>query len=393
MGRMIGPELRQATDYERVIKKAMDENITIPEDLLPHDGRFGSGPSKVRPEALIELAQERSRLMGTSHRRAPVRALVARLKEGLAELFGLPPGYEVILGLGGATLMWDALACSFIKHRSQHVVIGEFSARFAEAVAAAPHLAAPELIEAPFGTAAGPRSSSAVDVYALIHNETSTGVCLPVHRVEGEGLVVVDATSAAGGMLVDPLEFDVYYFSPQKCFAADGGLWVALCSEAAVERIASVTARRYVPPSLHLGAAIANSRKDQTYNTPALATLILMLNQIEWMLAAGGLAWVAARCRESSSCLYSWAERSSYATPFVEPESARSPVVGTIDFDDSVDAVALARILRRNGIVDTEPYRKLGRNQLRIGMYPAVEPSDVERLTRCVDFVVGTMHE
>ncbi|HZJ51844.1 MAG TPA: phosphoserine transaminase [Actinomycetota bacterium] len=371
----------------------MDENITIPEDLLPHDGRFGSGPSKVRPEALHELAQERSSLMGTSHRQAPVRTLVARLKEGLAELFGLPPGYEVVLGLGGATLLWDALAYSFIEHKSQHVVIGEFSARFAETIAAAPHLAAPELIEAPFGTAAGPHSSSEVDVYALIHNETSTGVCLPVHRVDRKGLVVVDATSAAGGMLVDPLEFDVYYFSPQKCFASDGGLWVALCSEAAVERIASVTTGRYVPPSLDLGLSLVNSRKNQTYNTPALATLLLMLNQIEWMLAAGGLAWAAGRCLESSSCLYSWAERSLYARPFVVQESARSPVVGTVDFEDSVDAAAVARILRRNGIVDTEPYRKLGRNQLRIGMYPAVEPSDVERLTRCVDFVVGTMHE
>ena len=369
----------------------MEESITIPENMLPHDGRFGSGPSKVRPEALHELAHGHSSLMGTSHRQAPVRALVGGLKEGLAELFGLPPGYEVVLGLGGATLLWDALAYSLIEHQSQHVVIGEFSARFAATIAAAPHLAAPELIEAPFGTAAGPRASAEVDVYALIHNETSTGVCLPVHRVDGEGLVVVDATSAAGGMLVDPLEFDVYYFSPQKCFASDGGMWVALCSEAAVERIQSVTARRYVPPSLDLGLALDNSRKDQTYNTPGLATLILMLNQIEWLLAAGGLVWAAARCRESASCLYSWAERSPYARPFVAQESARSPVVGTIDFNDSVDAAAVARILRRNGIVDTEPYRKLGRNQLRIGMYPAVEPSDVERLTRCVDFVVGTM--
>ena len=370
----------------------MDESIVIPEDMLPHDGRFGSGPSKVPPQALHELTHEHSSVMGTSHRQAPVRALVARLKECLADLFGLPEGYEVVLGLGGATLLWDALAFSFIENRSQHVVIGEFSARFAEVIAAVPHLATPELIEAPLGTAADPRASSEVDVYALIHNETSTGVCLPVHRVDG-GLVVVDATSAAGGMWVDPLEFDVYYFSPQKCFASDGGLWVALCSEAAVERIASVTSGRYVPPSLDLGLALVNSRKDQTYNTPALATLILMLNQIEWMLVAGGLAWAAARCLESSSCLYSWAERSPYATPFVAQESARSPVVGTIDFDDSVDAPAVARILRRNGIVDTEPYRKLGRNQLRIGMYPAVEPSDVERLTRCVDFVVGTMHE
>jgi len=369
----------------------MDENITIPEHMLPHDGRFGSGPSKVRPEALHELAHEHSSLMGTSHRQAPVRALVGGLKEGLADLFGLPESYEVVLGLGGATLLWDALAFSVIEHKSQHVVIGEFSARFAATIAAAPHLAAPELIEAPFGTAAGPRASTEVDVYALIHNETSTGVCLPVHRVDGDGLLVVDATSAAGGMLVDPLEFDVYYFSPQKCFASDGGLWVALCSEAAIERIASVTTGRRVPPSLDLGLALDNSRKNQTYNTPALATLILMLDQIEWMLAAGGLAWAAARCRESASCLYSWVERSPYARPFVAQDSARSPVVGTIDFDDSVDAAAVARILRRNGIVDTEPYRKLGRNQLRIGMYPAVEPSDVERLTRCVDFVVGTM--
>jgi phosphoserine aminotransferase len=369
----------------------MDENITIPQDLLPHDGRFGSGPSKVRPQALQELAHERSGVMGTSHRQAPVRALIAHLKEGLSELFGLPPGYEVLLGLGGATLLWDALAYSFIEHKSQHVVVGEFSARFAETIAAAPHLASPELIEAPLGAVAYPRASAEPDVYALIHNETSTGVCLPVVRVGGDGLVVVDATSAAGGMWVDPPEFDVYYFSPQKCFASDGGLWVALCSEAAVERIASVTARRYVPPSLDLGLSLVNTRKDQTYNTPALATLILMLNQIEWILEAGGLEWAAARCEESSSCLYSWAELSPFANPFVAQESARSPVVGTIDFDDSVDAAAVARILRHNGIVDTEPYRKLGRNQLRIGMYPAVDPSDVERLTHCVDFVVGTM--
>ncbi|MDQ3661802.1 MAG: aminotransferase class V-fold PLP-dependent enzyme, partial [Actinomycetota bacterium] len=281
MGRMIGLERRRATYY----KRAMDENLTIPEDLLPHDGRFGSGPSKVRPQALHALVQKHSMLMGTSHRRAPVRALIARLKEALIDLFGLPAGYEVVLGVGGATLLWDALAYSFIEHRSQHVVLGEFSARFAEVIAATSHLAAPELIEAPFGSATEPRASSEVDVFALIHNETSTGVCLPVDRVAGDGLVVVDATSAAGGMPVDPLEFDVYYFSPQKCFASDGGLWVALCSEAAVERIGSVTAGRYVPPSLDLGAALENSRKDQTYNTPALATLILMLNQIEWMLA------------------------------------------------------------------------------------------------------------
>jgi phosphoserine aminotransferase len=389
MGRMIGLERRPVTYY----KRAMEENITIPEELRPRDGRFGSGPSKVRPQALHELALERSGVMGTSHRQAPVRAVIAQLKKGLADLFSLPPGYEVVLGLGGATLMWDALAYSFIEHKSQHVVVGEFSARFAETIAAAPHLAPPDLIEAPFGAAAYPQASTEADVYALIHNETSTGVYMPVKRVGGDGLVVVDATSAAGGLMVDPLEFDVYYFSPQKCFASDGGLWVALCSEAAVERIASVTDQRHVPPSLHLGLSLDNARKDQTYNTPALATLILMLNQIDWMLESGGLAWAAARCRESSSCLYSWAEGSSYATPFVVQESARSPVVGTIDFDDSVDASAVARILRRNGIVDTEPYRKLGRNQLRIGMYPAVDPSDVERLTRCVDFVVGTMLE
>jgi phosphoserine aminotransferase len=368
-----------------------DEDITIPEDLLPHDGRFGSGPSKVRPEALVELAITHSNLMGTSHRQPPVRALVAGLKEGLTELFSLPHGYEVVLGLGGATLLWDALAFCVIERRSQHVVIGEFSARFASGVAAAPHLEAPELIEAPFGSAVRPRASAAVDVHAMIHNETSTGVCVPVARVGDDALVVVDATSAAGGMEVDPLEFDLYYFSPQKAFASDGGLWFALCSPAAVARILSLTERRYVPPSLDLRAALDTSRRDQTYNTPALATLILMLDQVEWMLSSGGLSWAAGRAGESSSHLYSWAERSSFATPFVSDATARSPVVATIDFDSRLDAAALARVLRRNGIVDTEPYRKLARNQLRIGMYPAVDPADVRRLTQCIDFVVGTM--
>jgi phosphoserine aminotransferase len=369
------------------------EDISIPRELLPLDGRFGSGPSKVRPEALAVLSTTYSKLMGTSHRQPPVRSLVARIKEGLGQLFSLPEGYEIVLGLGGATSLWDALSFCVIDRRSQHLVIGEFSARFAAGVAAVPHLEAPELIEAPYGSAARPRASEGVDVHALIHNETSTGVCVPVVRVADEALVIVDATSAAGGMEVDPFAFDVYYFSPQKCLASDGGLWVALCSPAAVARIGVVAGRRYVPPSLDLRAALDNSRKDQTYNTPALATLILMLEQVEWMLSSGGLAWASARATESSSHLYSWAERSSFAAPFVADSSARSPVVATIDFDPSVDATLLGRVLRRNGIVDTEPYRKLNRNQLRIGVYPAVDPADVRRLTQCIDFVVGTMIE
>jgi phosphoserine aminotransferase len=363
--------------------------IVIPPDLRPLDGRFGSGPSKVRPEAVAALYSAAPSYLGTSHRRDPVRSMIGRLRRGLAELFELPDGYEVVLGVGGATAFWDAMAYGLIKRHSQHLVFGEFSAKCAGAVAAAPHLDAPEIIDSEPGSRPAPEESAAVDLYALTHNETSTGVAAPVTRPEPGGLTAVDATSAAGGMLVDPTEFDVYYFSPQKCFASDGGIWLALCSPAAVDRIGQLaSSRSFIPPSLNLMTAVAQSRKDQTYNTPGLASLFLMVEQLEWILDSGGLEWAAGRCERSSQILYRWADASDIATPFVQAPENRSPVVVTIDFAGAVDAAALAATLRFNGIVDTEPYRKLGRNQLRIGCYPAVEPADVESLTRCIDFVI-----
>ena len=367
-------------------------DIVIPADLRPADGRFGSGPSKVRPEAVAALQSSAASYLGTSHRRAPVRGMVHRLKEGLASLFELPDGYEVVLGLGGSTVFWDALAFGLIEHRSQHLVFGEFSAKCAQAAALAPHLADPDIVESEPGTHPLPRPGHGIDLYALTHNETSTGVSMPVRRPAPQAFVAVDATSAAAGLRVDPGEFDVYYFAPQKGFASDGGLWVALCSPAAVERIGKIAASdRYVPPSLDLSIALDNSRKDQTYNTPALATLFLMVEQLEWILDSGGLEWSASRCDRSAEILYTWADKSPVARPFVQDEAQRSHVVGTIDFVDEVDAPRIAAALRANGIVDTEPYRKLGRNQLRIAMYPAIEPDDVERLTRCIDFVVDAL--
>lgn len=364
--------------------------ITIPPDLRPADGRFGSGPAKVRPEAVSALFDSAGGFLGTSHRQAGVREVVARIKRGTATLFSLPEDYEVVLGNGGSTVFWDALAFGLIARRSQHVVFGEFSAKCAAAVGMAPHLGPPEVLEAAPGGRVEARASD-VDLYALTHNETSTGVSAPVERPAREGLVAVDATSAAGGITVDPAAFDVYYFAPQKCFASDGGLWVALLSPAALARIESIKASgRYIPPSLDLSVALENSRKDQTYNTPALATLFLMLEQLEWMLSSGGLSWAAGRCRRSSDILYSWAEDSEYATPFVENPDHRSPVVVTVDLA-GVDAQLVAATLRANGIVDTEPYRKLGRNQLRVACYPAIEPRDVESLTRCIDFVVDAL--
>ncbi|MGH2820526.1 MAG: phosphoserine transaminase [Actinomycetota bacterium] len=365
--------------------------IVIPPDLRPSDGRFGSGPSKVRGEAVAALYRAAPGYLGTSHRREPVRSVVARLKEGLAELFGLPDGYEVVLGNGGTTVLWDAMVFGLIERCSQHLVFGEFSSKFAEAVAPAPHLAGPDVIESEPGTHPEPKPAEAFDLYALTHNETSTGVAMPVERVDGSGLVAVDATSGAGGLRVDPLEFDFYYFAPQKCFASDGGLWIALCSPAAIDRIERIAeGDRYIPPSIDLGAAVASSRLDQTYNTPALATLFLTVEQIEWMIDGGGLDWSAARCDRSAGLVYTWAEQHQYAAPFVEDPAQRSHVVATVDFE-GVDAAAIAAGLRANGIVDTEPYRKLGRNQLRIGMYPAVEPADVEQLTRCIDYVIEAL--
>ncbi|SDS44961.1 phosphoserine aminotransferase apoenzyme [Nocardioides scoriae] len=364
-------------------------DLVIPQDLLPHDGRFGSGPSKVPAGRLDRLAASGAELMGTSHRQAPVRALVGRVRAGLAELFDLPEGYEVVLGNGGSTAFWDAATFGLVRERSQHLVFGEFSAKFAQAAAAAPFLGEPTVVSAEPGSLASPHDEDGLDAYAWPHNETSTGVMAPVRRVGGPGsLVLVDATSGAGGLPVDVRETDVYYFAPQKGFASDGGLWLALMSPAALERAAEVAASRWVPASLDLPTAIENSRKDQTYNTPAIATLFLVAEQLDWMLAQGGLDAMVGRTTASSQALYGWAERSSYAAPFVADPAHRSLVVGTVDLDGSVDAARVSAVLRANGVVDTEPYRKLGRNQLRIAMFPAVDPADVEALTRCVDHVV-----
>ena len=366
--------------------------IVIPEDLRPQDGRFGSGPSKVRPEAVAALSLAAPSILGTSHRQPPVKSLVGRLREGLGTLFSLPDGYEVILGNGGTTAFWDAQVFGLIEGKSQHLLFGEFSSKFAAAVAAAPFLASPETIESEPGTRPEPVPSTEADLFAFTHNETSTGVSMPIERIEGDALISVDATSAAAGLRVEADQFDVYYFAPQKGFASDGGLWFALTSPRAVERIERISgSNRFVPPSLDLSIALDNSRKNQTYNTPALATLFLMLEQTEWILDNGGLEWSAARCDRSADILYSWAEKTEVAWPFVKEPSERSHVVGTIDFADHVDASAISKALRANGIVDTEPYRKLGRNQLRIAMYPAVEPSDVEQLTRSIDHVIDAL--
>jgi phosphoserine aminotransferase len=368
----------------------------IPTDLKPADGRFGCGPSKVRPEALEKLAGQ-SKLMGTSHRQAPVRELVGRVRSGLAELFALPGGYEIALGNGGTTAFWDAACAWLVRERALHLTYGEFSQKFAKATAGAPFLADPILVEAEPGDAPAPVANPAADVIAWAHNETSTGVMVPVRRPDGSGdaLVLIDATSGAGGLPLEASQADVYYFAPQKAFGADGGLWLAALSPAAIARIEELDGAegRWQPGFLSLQTALENSRKEQTYNTPALATLLLLADQVEWMLAQGGLAGCVERTAASSDHLYGWAEASEFATPFVAEEAKRSLVVGTIDFEDSVDAAVIAATLRANGIVDTEPYRKLGRNQLRIGMFPAVEPADVEALTACIDWVVENVGE
>ncbi len=371
--------------------------LRIPEALKPVDGRFGCGPSKVRPEALAALAASGASMMGTSHRQRPVKALVGEIRSGLRELLGAPEGYEVALGNGGTTAFWDAAAFGLVRSRALHLVYGEFSGKFAAVTAGAPFLAKPVIVSAEPGGAPDPASlgrpspDEPVDALAWAHNETSTGVSLPVIRPPGhEGaLVMIDATSAAGGLEVDLASADAYYFAPQKGFAGDGGLWIALFSPAAQERIAELDgSERWVPPFLSLPTALENSRKDQTYNTPAIATLFLLADQVRWMLERGGLEWCVGRTRRSSAHLYGWAERSSYATPFVADPARRSPVVGTIDFERVTDAAAVAATLRANGIVDVEPYRKLGRNQLRVGMFPAIDPADVEALTACIDWVV-----
>jgi phosphoserine aminotransferase len=368
----------------------------IPTELKPADGRFGCGPSKVRPEALERLA-EQSGLMGTSHRQKPVRDVVARVRGGLTELFSLPDGYEVALGNGGTTAFWDAACAWLVRDRALHLTYGEFSQKFAKATAGAPFLGDPILVEAEPGDAPAPTADPAADAIAWAHNETSTGVMVPVERPAdaGDALVLVDATSGAGGLPVDVRDADAYYFAPQKGFASDGGLWLALLSPAAIARIEELDGdeSRWQPGFLSLQTALENSRKEQTYNTPALATLLLLADQVEWMLAGGGLDWCVERTSASSGHLYGWAERAEFASPFVADPAKRSLVVGTIDFDDSVDAAAIAATLRANGIVDTEPYRKLGRNQLRIGMFPAVEPADVEALTACIDWVVENVGE
>jgi phosphoserine aminotransferase len=380
--------------------QAQDTQIVIPGQLKPADGRFGCGPSKVRPEALGRLAGEGAALMGTSHRQKPVKNLVAEIRAGLRELFSLPEGYEVALGNGGATAFWDAASFGLIERRALHLAFGEFSQKFATVTTEAPFLGDPVVVGVEPGSAPGAAELEAelagiegdpVDAIAWAHNETSTGVMEPVLRPAsaGEALVLIDATSGAGGLALDVAQADAYYFAPQKCFAGDGGLWIALFSPAAIERIARIEASgRFTPASLSLPIALENSVKDQTYNTPAVATLFLLADQIRWMLEGGGLEWCVSRTSESSSHLYDWAERSTFATPFVSAPANRSLVVGTIDFDDALDAKLLASTLRANGIVDVEPYRKLGRNQLRIGMFPAVEPDDVCALTACIDWVV-----
>ncbi|CAN5798668.1 phosphoserine transaminase [soil metagenome] len=369
--------------------------VTIPADLLPADGRFGCGPSKVPTEAVAALASEADEYLGTSHRQAPVRFMVSRLRNAVQELFNLPDGYEVILGNGGTTAFWDAAVFGLIEERSQHLSFGEFSAKFAECATRAPFVADPSIIAADPGTAPAARAEAGIDLYALTHNETSTGVAIPIVRpsgVDADALVAVDATSAAGGLAVDAAQTDVYYFAPQKCLASDGGLWIAAASPTAVERIERVAAGgRWIPASLDLQIALDNSRKDQTYNTPALTTMFLAVQQMEWINQNGGLGFSSKRSAASAEILYSWAEASDYATPYVVDPALRSNVVVTIDLDDSIDAPTVSRVLRANGIVDTESYRKLGRNQLRIACFPAIDSDDVAQLTRCIDHVVAEL--
>jgi phosphoserine aminotransferase len=370
-------------------------SIVIPDNLKPKDGRFGCGPSKIRPEALASLTAPGSNyILGTSHRQKPVKNVVKSVREGLNSLFSLPEGYEVILGNGGSTAFWDIATFGLIEDRSQHLVFGEFSSKFASAAKEAPFLGEPTVVKSEPGTHPTAVAEAGIDVYALTHNETSTGVAMPIKRPAGTdgALVLVDATSAAGGLEVDAKEFDTYYFAPQKSFASDGGLWLALMSPAAIARAEKIKASgRWIPAFFDLGTAIENSRLDQTYNTPALVTLMLLDEQIKWMNANGGLKFAAGRSADSASRLYGWAEKTSYTTPFVVDPARRSKVVGTINFDDAIDATKVAAALRANGIVDTEPYRKLGKNQLRIGMFPAIDPADIDALTASIDFVVSNL--
>jgi phosphoserine aminotransferase len=369
------------------------ETLKIPDDLLPRDGRFGAGPSKVRAEQLNALLADAPTYMGTSHRQSTVRNKVGEVRDGLASLFSLPDGYEVLLGNGGTTCFWDAATFHLVGNRSQHLSFGEFSSKFASCVTEAPHLSTPQIIKSEAGTHPLCQTDESVDLYALTHNETSTGVMMEITRPAGsKGLVAVDATSGAGGLMVDPNEFDCYYFAPQKSFASDGGLWIAICSPAAIERIEALAASsRWTPAFFDLKIALDNSRLNQTYNTPALATIHLLASQIKWMNENGGLSFSAGRSRRSAEILYTWAEASDFATPFVQNPAERSNVVGTIDFSDDVDAALVAKTLRANGVVDTEPYRKLGRNQLRVAMFPSVDPEDVASLCASINYVVGNL--
>lgn len=370
--------------------------ITVPPHLLPSDGRFGCGPSKVREAQVRALTEAGTSLLGTSHRQAPVKSLVGRIRSGLADLFDAPEGYEVVLGNGGSSAFWDVATLCLVRERAQHAAFGEFGAKFATATTRAPFLEASQVITAPPGSVAVPEAADGIDVYAWPHNETSTGAMAPVRRVAGSreqgALTLVDATSGAGALPVDLAETDVYYFAPQKVFGSDGGLWVAIMSPDAVARAQEIeSGDRWVPEFLSLGAAITNSRQDQTLNTPAVATLVTFAEQVDWLNEQGGLAWASARSASSARTLYSWADSRDWATPFVTRPEDRSTVVGTIDLDESIDATQVIAALRANGILDVFPYRKLGRNQLRIGMFPAIEPADVELLTRSIDFVVDSL--
>ena len=366
--------------------------VTIPADLLPKDGRFGAGPSKVRPEQIQALSSAGAKLLGTSHRQAPVRNLVGSVREGLSALFRAPEGYEVVLGVGGSTAFWDIASFGLVENKAQHLSFGEFGSKFAAATNKAPFLAASSIIKAEPGTRPEAAAEEGVDVYAWPQNETSTGVAAPVRRVAGadaDSLVLIDATSAAGGLDVDLAESDVYYFAPQKNFASDGGLWLGMFSPAALERAARINASdRWIPDFLNLQTAVDNSRLNQTYNTPSLSTLVTLDAQIQWLNSNGGLDFAAARTADSAGRIYSWAEKSGVASPFVARAEDRSNVIATIDFDASIDAAAIAKTLRANGVVDVEPYRKLGRNQLRIATFVAIEPDDVSALLQCIDYVI-----
>jgi phosphoserine aminotransferase len=370
-------------------------DITIPSDLLPTDGRFGCGPSKIPGSAVAALSDAAGSYLGTSHRQATVRFVVSELRNGLAELFSLPDGYEVVLGNGGTTVFWDALTFGLIERRSQHLSFGEFSSKFAACATAVPHLEDPSVITSDYGSHPEAVAEDGIDLYALTHNETSTGVAMTLSRPSGTepgALVAVDATSGAGGLRFDPHQVDAYYFAPQKCLASDGGLFLAAVSPAAIERIERIArSDRWIPASLDLSVALDNSRKDQTYNTPALATVFLAVKQVQWMNDSGGLEFAAGRSDRSAEIIYSWAEASSFAEPFVKDPAHRSPVVATIDLDERITATTVSAVLRQNGIVDTESYRKLGRNQLRVALFPAIEPSDIEALTACIDHVVGAL--